>query len=48
MKNDKEVNLLNRERSKGASQEVAAGRAGMSVRTARKYERAQALPSQLK
>lgn len=48
MKKDAEVNLLHRERKKGSSQEVAAARAGMSVATARKYERAGKLPSQMK
>jgi Mu transposase, C-terminal domain len=37
-----------RERRKGTNQERAAARAGMSVKTARKYERAGQLPSQLK
>jgi hypothetical protein len=37
-----------KERAKGKTQEQAAARAGMSVRTARKYERAAALPSRLK
>jgi hypothetical protein len=37
-----------RERAKGKTQEQAAARAGMSARTARKYERAAKLPSQLK
>jgi Mu transposase, C-terminal domain len=36
------------DRSKGVSQERAAARAGMSERTARKYEKARQLPSQLK
>lgn len=48
MKSDSEVLLMKRERLKGKTQEQAAARAGMSVRTARKYERAGALPSQLK
>ncbi len=48
MKKDAEVNLLNRERKKGHSQEIAAARAGMSVRTARKYEKVGQLPSQMK
>jgi transcriptional regulator with XRE-family HTH domain len=39
---------MQRERAKGKTQEQAAARAGMSVRTARKYERAGQLPSQLK
>lgn len=48
MKTDAEVRLLMKERAKGKTQEQAAAKAGMSVRTARKYERAAALPSQLK
>lgn len=48
MKKDAEVKLLNDERKKGRSQELAAARAGMCVRTARKYEHAGVLPSQLK
>src|SRR2546427_9323038 len=36
------------ERKKGITQRVAAARAGIGERTARKYERAAALPSQLK
>jgi hypothetical protein len=48
MKKDAEVQLLLHERHKGRSQAQAAARAGMSERTARKYERAGALPSQLK
>src|SRR5690242_19947338 len=48
MKKDAEVQLLLRERQKGRTQIQAAARAGMSERTARKYERAGALPSQLK
>lgn len=48
MKRDDEVKLLLRERGKGVSQEVAAARSGMSVRTACKYEKLGALPSQLK
>jgi hypothetical protein len=48
MKTDSEVLLMKRERLKGKTQELAAARAGMSVRTARKYERAGTLPSQLK
>lgn len=46
MKKDDEVKLLLRERKKGISQELAAARAGMSVRTARKYEQLGALPSE--
>lgn len=48
MKKDAEVQLLLRERQKGRTQAQAAARAGMSERTARKYEQAGALPSQLK
>lgn len=48
MKNDHEVLRMRHERSKGKTQEQAADRAGMSVRTARKYERLAKLPSQLK
>lgn len=40
MKKDAEVKLLLKERKKGRIQEVAAARSGMSVRTARKYEKA--------
>src|SRR5260370_17795844 len=36
------------ERKKGMTQRVAAARAGIGERTARKYERGAALPSQLK
>ena len=43
-----EVMLYMRERHKGTTQEVAAARAGMSERTARRYEKAGKLPSQLK
>lgn len=48
MKNDHEVKLYMVERKKGSSQRVAAARAGMSERTARRYERAGKLPSELK
>ena len=48
MKTDAEVLLMKRERAKGRTQEQAAARAGMSVRTARAYERRGRLPSQLK
>jgi hypothetical protein len=48
MKNDYEVKLYMAERRKGLSQKVAAARAGMSERTARKYEQTGKLPSQLK
>jgi hypothetical protein len=44
---DPEVRLMFRERAKGRSQAQAAARAGMSVRTARTYERRGRLPSQL-
>ncbi len=48
MKTDAEVLLMKRERAKGRTQEQAAARAGMGVRTAREYERRGRLPSQLK
>ena len=48
MKTDAEVRLLMKERTNGRTQEQAAAKAGMSVRTARKYERTGKLPSQLK
>src|SRR2546426_8841009 len=48
MKNDYEVKLYMSERRKGMTQKQAAARAGMSERTARKYEQAGALPSALK
>ena len=48
MKKDTEVKLLMQERRKGTSQRLAAARAGMSERTARKYEQAGQLPSHLK
>lgn len=48
MKRDGEIRLLLEERRKGASQKLAAARAGMSERTARKYEQAGKLPSQMK
>ena len=48
MKTDGEVRIMIRERAKGKTQEQAAARAGMSVRTARTYERLGKLPSQLK
>jgi hypothetical protein len=48
MKRDREVVLMRRERAKGVSQEVAAARSAMSVRTLRKYERSGKLPSELK
>jgi hypothetical protein len=48
MKKDAEVRRYMRERSKGTTQEGAAARAGMSPKTARKYEKAGKLPSQMK
>jgi len=48
VKKDTEVRLYMQERKKGITQRVAAARAGLGERTARKYERAAALPSQLK
>lgn len=48
MKTDAEVLLMKRERAKGMTQELAAARTGMSVRTVRTYERLGTLPSQLK
>jgi hypothetical protein len=48
MKTDHEVRRMLQERRKGKTQEQAAARAQMSVRTARKYERLAQLPSQLK
>lgn len=48
MKKDGEIKLLFDERGKGVKQKVAAARTGMSERTARKYERAGKLPSQLR
>ncbi len=48
MKSDAEVRLYMKERSKGRTQAQAAARAGMSLGTARKYERAAQVPSQLK
>ena len=47
MKRDAEVLVMLRERAKGRTQEQAAARAGMSVRTVRTYERRGKLPSQL-
>jgi transcriptional regulator with XRE-family HTH domain len=46
MKTDAEVLLMKRERAKGITQELAAARTGMSVRTLRTYERLGTLPSQ--
>ena len=48
MKKDTEIRLYLQERRKGMTQRVAAARAGIGERTARKYERAAALPSELK
>ena len=48
MKTDNEVQIMNHERRKGKTQEQAAARAGMHPNTARKYERAGQLPSQLR
>jgi hypothetical protein len=48
MKKDAEVLLYMRERKKGTTQALAAARAGMSLKTARKYEQVGKLPSQLK
>jgi transposase len=47
MKSDREVKLMRRERAKGVSQELAGARAGMSVRSVRKYEQLGKLPSQV-
>ena len=46
MQKDAEVLVLRRERGKGKTQEQAAARAGMSIRTARRYEQAGTLPSE--
>jgi hypothetical protein len=48
VKKDTEIKLYLQERRKGMTQRVAAARAGIGERTARKYEKAVALPSQLK
>src|SRR6266566_1967034 len=48
VKKDTEIRLYLQERKKGMTQRVAAARAGIGERTARKYEQAAALPSQLK
>ena len=48
VKKDTEIRLYLQERKKGMTQRVAAARAGIGERTARTYERAGALPSQLK
>src|SRR3990167_1377235 len=47
MKSDGEIKLLLEERRKGTRQALAAAKTGMGVRTARKYEKAGKLPSQL-
>jgi Helix-turn-helix len=47
MKTDAQVRIYMRRRSKGTSQEKAAAYAGMSASTARRYERAGKLPSEL-
>ncbi len=48
MKKDTEIRLYLQGRKKGMTQRIAAARAGIGERTARKYEQAAALPSQLK
>jgi hypothetical protein len=48
VKTDAEVHTMNRERHKGKTQAQAAAKASMHVNTARKYERAGQLPSQLR
>jgi hypothetical protein len=48
MKTDAEVRLYMKERAKGRTQAQAAARAGMGVRTARRYERLGAVPTDLK
>ena len=48
MKKDTEVKLFMQARHTGATQHVAAARAGMSERTARRYEHAGKLSSDLK
>jgi hypothetical protein len=48
MKTDAEVLLMMRERAKGKTQDQAAARAGMSVRTLRTYEKSGKLPGQHK
>ena len=47
MKRDREVLQMFKERAKGRTQVQAAARAGMSVRTVRKYEQLGRFPSQL-
>ncbi len=44
MKKDTEVKLYMQERRKGTTQRIAAARAGISERTARKYEHEGKLP----
>lgn len=48
MKTDAEVRRMVKARTTGKTQEQAAARTGMSVRTLRKYEQASALPSELR
>jgi transposase len=48
MKKDGEIKLLLNERGKGTSQKLAAARADVCERTARKYEQVGKLPSQIK
>src|SRR5215475_10603127 len=48
MKKDTEIRLYLQERRKGMTQRVAAARAVIGERTARKYGKAAALPSELK
>src|SRR3989442_3125421 len=48
MKKDTEVKLYMQERRKGTTQRIAAARAGISERTAQKYEHEGKLPSHLK
>jgi len=48
VKKDTEIRLYLQERRKGMTQRVAAARAGIGERTARKYGKAAALPSELK
>ena len=48
MVTDQQVKLLRRLRRSGKSQEAAAARADMSVKTARKWEKSELLPSQSK
>lgn len=47
MKKDREVRIYMDHRAKGVTQQVAAARAGLSEKTARKYEQSGKLPSQL-